>query len=54
MHAVPLHLEAGIDVRNSLEQLAQQQQAGGRVWIGRDLDAAGHGGWIVMGGAILS
>jgi len=31
MHAVPLHLEAGSDVRSSLEQLAQQQQAGGFV-----------------------
>lgn len=31
MHAVPLHLEAGTDVRHSLEQLAQQQQAGGFV-----------------------
>lgn len=31
MQAVPLHLEAGSDVRHSLEQLAQQQQAGGFV-----------------------
>lgn len=31
MHAVPLHLEAGSDVRRSLEQLAQQHQAGGFV-----------------------
>ena len=31
MHAVPLHLEAGSDVRRSLEQLAQQQHAGGFV-----------------------
>jgi uncharacterized protein len=31
MHAVPLHLEAGSDVRRSLEQLAQQQQSGGFV-----------------------
>ena len=31
MHAVPLHLEAGSDVRRSLEHLAQQHQAGGFV-----------------------
>lgn len=31
MHAVPLHLEAGSDVRRSLELLAQQHQAGGFV-----------------------
>ena len=31
MHAVPLHLEAGSDVRRSLEQLARQHQAGGFV-----------------------
>ncbi len=31
MHAVPLHLEAGSDVRRSLEQLAVEHQAGGFV-----------------------
>jgi predicted DNA-binding protein with PD1-like motif/glutaredoxin len=31
MHAVPLHLEAGSDVRRSLEQLSGQHQAGGFV-----------------------